>query len=1291
MQKVFKWTAAALLAVILVAGLGIALFSKNLAEFGASRALGREVEIGGDFDIDFSRPLKVHAEQVSIANAAWSDQANLIEAEVLAFSIDLEALWDGRVVLPELKLVAPTLVLEKSAQGQVNWKLGKANRTTPGEQESAPASDLRAEQSAELSARQAPEQPASQLPVIEHWSMSDGSIVYRDDQRNKTADVFLATAEGSITYGKPIELVAQGRLGNQPFTLKAGAGSLAMLAAHQQPSQQIASAAAAPALYPVEAHLTAGEARANIEGTMTDPLALGGMNLTLALEGPNSAELFPLLGIPVPVAQPFSVTGQLTKSDQIWRLGNLQGNIGKSGLHGNIAVDLVAARPSIKADLVSDQLDFGLLAGLFDAAPRDQDEVVGAPREPFDVEKLNAINAQVSLNAKEIIGTKLPLDDVVIDVLLEDGHLTINPFELGIGGGQLAAQITLDAAQSDVAGQLAMQFDDVPLEPLFDPFNLRYPVAGIVDGKFAVAFSGDDVGLASGRVVYRRPEKNTNLVFTLNREQQAQEWALKVQGEGAFRGEPASMVFSGQPFALLGDPQARIPLELNLTLAKSEIAVDGWIARLGQQFDLNAAVSGPGTDRLEKIIDVDLLELPRYNASGRIARNDDVIKVEKFKGRIGASDLSGSALLRTSGPRPFIKADLKSGTLAYADFDQLQKKSDEPFDWDNLRKVDADVEIAAQRVVVPEDLVLEDLRVDATLQNGLLKLKPLRFNVGGGEVAVEIALDADRKKLLHGAIHADVEKVDLGEALKPFGLTERYSGLLDADLDLVLAQGAIAGKAAQVRKAGEGRIHYREAQSGNDVRFVISQQPEQTGINGVGQFQDEPFRLAATIGPLARILSPEPYPLDVNLEMLETKARIHGEVSDPINATELHLALDIAGPNPQRLDPILGFSLPDLPPYRLRGDLSKRGDLWQFADFKGTVGDSDLAGRMAVDTSGPKPFISAKLDSQLLDFDDLAGLVGAAPSDNPGETVSDKQRKKAAQQRASDRTLPMETIHFSRLARFNADVNYHAGRVESDNLPLDDMTINFTLREGQLEFKPLKFGAAGGDIRFQMTLDGTSEPPAGKIEAEVAHIKLASILDNFEVSENSLGVVGGRASLWVTGSSIAEMLASADGGAFLLMGGGKLDALLVELAGLDGGESLLAWLGEKQTVDIRCAIADLQARDGKVEIVRGVIDSTDTRFDVDGSINFNNERLHIVIKPEPKDVSFFVARAPLIIEGSFKNPDFHPSTGSLIARGGAALALAAIFPPAALLALIEPGLGDNAPCSAFQDTFKELR
>ena len=54
-------------------------------------------------------------------------------------------------------------------------------------------------------------------------------------------------------------------------------------------------------------------------------------------------------------------------------------------------------------------------------------------------------------------------------------------------------------------------------------------------------------------------------------------------------------------------------------------------------------------------------------------------------------------------------------------------------------------------------------------------------------------------------------------------------------------------------------------------------------------------------------------------------------------------------------------------------------NVWHYDDFTGTFGDSDLAGDVSVDTGRERPFLRAKLLSRRLDFDDLAGFVGASP------------------------------------------------------------------------------------------------------------------------------------------------------------------------------------------------------------------------------------------------------------------------------------------------------------------------
>lgn len=426
------------------------------------------------------------------------------------------------------------------------------------------------------------------------------------------------------------------------------------------------------------------------------------------------------------------------------------------------------------------------------------------------------------------------------------------------------------------------------------------------------------------------------------------------------------------------------------------------------------------------------------------------------------------------------------------------------------------------------------------------------------------------------------------------------------------------------------------------------------------------------------------------------------------------LDASITGPGTAKLSKLIGIKLPELPRYRVSGHIVRRQDILQVENLQarigssdlyalrccarattnvnGSVGDSDLSGRIKVNVAGKKRMVSANLNSELLDFDDLGGLIGAASSGDPGETASPSQKERATRQRASGRALPEQAFQFALLSQFNANVRYRADAIDSARLPLDGMTLDFTLDNGCLKLNPLQFGVAGGAVSANIVLDSSKQPARGKIEMEVKRLQLAKIMQKLGVAEDSLGVIRGRALLSVKGDSVARMLASADGGASLLMIGGELNTLLVELAGLEGGEALLTWLNPKvETVDIRCAFADLQTRNGVVDLAKAVVDTAQTKFIVEGSINLQGEKLQLVIYPRPKSLSLFAVTSPLIVGGSFKAIDVHPSRSSLIARGAAALALGAIAPPLALLALVQPGRGKDAPCRRFQDTLDNMQ
>jgi hypothetical protein len=75
-----------------------------------------------------------------------------------------------------------------------------------------------------------------------------------------------------------------------------------------------------------------------------------------------------------------------------------------------------------------------------------------------------------------------------------------------------------------------------------------------------------------------------------------------------------------------------------------------------------------------------------------------------------------------------------------------------------------------------------------------------------------------------------------------------------------------------------------------------------------------------------------------------------------------------------------------------------------------------------------------------------------------------------------------------------------------------------------------------------------------------------------------------------------------------------------------------------------------------------------------------NERFDLLLRPRPKDRSLFSFRAPLRVEGTFKDPEFHPDMKRVGLRAAIALTLGNIVPPAAFLATLETGPGDDVQC-----------
>lgn len=550
--------------------------------------------------------------------------------------------------------------------------------------------------------------------------------------------------------------------------------------------------------------------------------------------------------------------------------------------------------------------------------------------------------------------------------------------------------------------------------------------------------------------------------------------------------------------------------------------------------------------------------------------------------------------------------------------------------------------------------------------------------------ADRVEIDVRAWPLLRGSIQLPEVRLTRPDALLQAAPRKGEAGNWD-----FLSDGS-GGEPLQLQRlrVDDGRLQYLDALGRTDIRVnVRSGEPKQADaapsllVSGKGSWRGNAFTLDGnTESPLELADSSHPFRIHLDGRAGQTHAVASGTLTNPFQFQTFDLQFRLSGQDLEDLYPLVGIALPSTPPYRLDGRLKRDHQVWQYDAFKGQVGDSDLGGDARIDVAGERPRLTAALVSKRLDFDDLAGFVGAPPKAGSNESANAAQKAEAARLAAKSTVLPDTPYDLGKLRSMDADVRWKAQRINSPTLPLDDMEVHLKLDDGLLQLVPLDFGVAGGDIRSTIRMDARRLQIATSLKASVRGVQLGKLFPDAKLAEQASGGIGGEIDLSGSGNSIAAMLGSSDGTVSVGMGKGHVGNLIMELAGLDVAESLkFLFTGDRQ-IPLRCAFADFSVRDGRMDSRALAVDTTDTLIIGEGNINLNNEQLDLLLRPRPKDISILVLRSPLRIGGTFKDPSFRPDFKALGIRGAIAVTLGSIAPPAALLATFETGPGKDANC-----------
>lgn len=459
-------------------------------------------------------------------------------------------------------------------------------------------------------------------------------------------------------------------------------------------------------------------------------------------------------------------------------------------------------------------------------------------------------------------------------------------------------------------------------------------------------------------------------------------------------------------------------------------------------------------------------------------------------------------------------------------------------------------------------------------------------------------------------------------------------------------------------------------------------------ISGDGLLQKQKFVLDASGGSLEALRdSSQDFPLNLKLVMGPTEIVVNGAFKDPVKMTGVDASLEIKGHNLADIFYLTAIPLPPTPPYLLKGQLTKEGEVWGYKDFTGKVGGSDLSGNLSYDTSGERGFLKAELVSNLLDSRDLGGFIGLSPD---GKNAAPEQKAEAAKEKADSKLIPDVPLEVKRLRAADLDVTLKAKKIEAPGLPFKGLDVRFDLQNGILKLDPLNIVLADGTVDGSVEINGQHDIPPMKMDLNLRKLSLKQFFGNTRFEDTTQGYFGGKVNLAGTGASLADVLATSNGNLSIIMSGGTISLLLVEASDLDIGQALPLFMGKDKATPIRCGVMDFDVKNGILKSKIFVLDTADSLLLGNVGIDMKRELISAKLDSKPKDNSLLSAQTPIIVSGELKKPSIGIDPARAGARGAAAAILGTLLTPfAAIIPFIEAGDVQNANCRALINEAKK--
>lgn len=495
--------------------------------------------------------------------------------------------------------------------------------------------------------------------------------------------------------------------------------------------------------------------------------------------------------------------------------------------------------------------------------------------------------------------------------------------------------------------------------------------------------------------------------------------------------------------------------------------------------------------------------------------------------------------------------------------------------------------------------------------------------------------------------------------------------LIDADLDMERqADGLRNWRLKNPDDRGPGKVKVQRLEPhGAKIRFArrdieldvtASSRPSESGseelkpdaahptrIDIKGEFAGSAFSGTVLTSEVLTFLDTgESFPMRGHAVAGKSRLDVDGSIADLFRPTAFDAKVHLAGLSLANLNSFFRRAMPDSRPYDITAHVRQTKEVTTFAELRGKVGTSDLAGDVSIDRSKERTTVKVALRSESADLADLRSLLGRRKAADKAEgKVAVDDRIAAAtddmpdKSRLPKRLFSEHEFDATGLQKLDAHAALDFKKLKSAQWPaLQSLRATADLNDGVLVLKPVDVGMAGGHVVGQFRFDARQKALSAHATIELKEVRLEQLLPSLSNKRKGAGALQGRVNLKGKGNSIAAIAASATGPAEIDMSSGGISNLLDAEIGLNPGKALKMLVTGDRAIGINSATIAFEFDHGLGKSKTIMLDTDQTHTEGTGTVNLRDETLDVVLTPHPKKKAVFALRSSIRLQGPIRKP-----------------------------------------------------